>query len=85
MTATARPLLAEGKSTREIVSQRVAPSAAEPSRNEVGTTRSASSESEITVGKIMIDRTMPAANSPSPPVWKTLPISGTSNVNPSQP
>ena len=54
----------------------------DPSRSATGTVRSASSESEITVGRIMIDSTIPAASKPSPSLWNILAMSGTSNVSP---
>ena len=68
-----------------MVSQRVAPSASEPSRNESGTTRIASSESETTVGRIISESTMPAASKPKPVEPVVLRINGTRSVKPSQP
>ncbi len=86
ISATARPLDALGSSTRRMVCQRVAPSASEPSFSDPGNDRNASSLSVMTVGRIMIDSTIPAAARPKPDgELVCVRISGTSSVSPSHP
>ena len=66
MVAPIIPELAAGNSSLNIVSQRVAPRDMEALRKSTGTDINTSRLMEATVGKIIIDKSIPAGNIPGP-------------------
>ena len=84
--ASSIPGRAAGKTTRVVVSQRVAPMAVEASRRSLGTAARLSSAMEATIGTIMIPIRKEALNRFSPVVRSRLSCShGASTVIPMKP
>src|SRR5450756_34418 len=88
MTDAAMPEIAAGNTTRRVVRILLAPSAKEPWRRAIGTALIASSDSEATVGMIMIPSAMPAASTLNVPTWmpsRPFSTSGAMKVNAKKP
>ena len=80
------PLLAAGRTTWAMVSQRVAPRPYEASRQDLGTAAIASAAIVVMVGKIMIARTIPAASTEKPKgIGNSFRSAGMSTVIPTKP